>query len=169
VIALHRTAARERPREALPTVELGTVMARLGQGDVEAKRIMGMIFDPAFMDQSFTKDRSVAMTYYQQAAGQGDMTSARLLGELMVAPDNPLPDREQATKWLDIAADAGNPQAALRLAELLLEQQVDAAGRVKAEKYLRIATSDPSTSGLATALMRFSGIPVGPATPSSKT
>ena len=47
-------------------------MAKLGQGEVEAKRIMGMMFDPAFADGPFAKDRNVAKTYYEQAAAQGD-------------------------------------------------------------------------------------------------
>ena len=48
---------------------------------------------------------------------------------MLVAPDNPTPNRADAMKWLETAAPAGGPNAALRIAELLLERQVDAADR----------------------------------------
>ena len=160
IIALHRTAARERPRTPLPPVELGAVMAKFGQGDVEAKRIMGIMFDPAFADGPFAKDRNVAGTYYEQAAAQGDKVAAGLLGEMLVAPDNPSPNRTDAMKWLETAAQAGDPNAALRTAELLLERQVDAAGRSKAVRFLQIAAADPGTSGIANAWLRHAGQPI---------
>ena len=161
VVALHRTAARERPRAPLPAMELGTVMAKLGQGDAEAKRVMGIMFDPAFADGPFAKDRNVAKTYYEQAAAQGDKAAAGLLGEMLVAPDNPTPNRADAMKWLETAAQAGDPNAALRIAELLLERQVDAAGRSRAVSFLQIAAVDPDTSGMANALLRHAGQAVG--------
>ena len=79
---------------------------------------------------------------------------------MLVAPDNPSPNRADAMKWLETAAQAGDPNAALRIAELLLERQVDAAGRSKAVRFLQIAAVDPGTSGMANALLRHAGQPV---------
>ena len=160
IIGLHRTAIRQRPRPALPTADLGAVLTKLSQGDVEAKRIMGMMTDPSFVDGPMPKDRATAGNFYQQAATQGDRQAAWLLGEMLVAPDNPLPNREDALKWLDIAAQAGDPQASVRIAELILERQVDAAARNKAIKYLQLAAADPATRGMANALLRHAGQPI---------
>jgi peptidoglycan hydrolase-like protein with peptidoglycan-binding domain len=160
VIGLQRTAKRQRPRNPLPTVDLGPVITKLGQGDVEAKRVMGMMTDPSYVDGPLPKDRATAGTWYQQAAVQGDREAAWLLGEMLVAPDNPLPNREDALKWLDIAAQAGDPRAAVRIAELILERQVDAPERAKAIKYLQLAAVDPGTRGMANALLRHAGQPI---------
>ena len=157
IIGLQRTAKRQRPRNPLPEVELGPVITKLGQGDVEAKRIMGMMTDPAFVDGPLPKDRATAGTWYQQAATQGDREAAWLLGEMLVAPDNPLPNREDALKWLDIAAQAGDARAAVRIAELILERQVDGAERAKALSHLDLAAADPRTRGMANALLRHAG------------
>ena len=55
---------------------------------------MGMMFDPAFADGPVRQGPQRARTYYEQAAAQGDKAAAGLLGEMLVAPDNPSPNRD---------------------------------------------------------------------------
>lgn len=162
VVGLYRFAARDRPPASLPDVKIEVMMAKIPRGDVEAQRTMGMLYDPAFADGPplFAKDRGTAQNWYAQAAMQGDHVAAALLGTLLVAPDNPNPNLEEATLWLEKAAQGDNPNAALRIAELLLERQVDDASRAKAVRYLQVAAIAPDTSGMARVLLRQVGQPV---------
>jgi TPR repeat protein len=132
-------------------------MGKLGQGDLAAQRTMGMMFDPAFAKGPFDKNRGTAQSWYATAAAQGDVEAAALLGELLAAPNNPQPDRDEALKWLEKAANAGDPRAALRYAELLLERQVDTAASSKAVKFLQVAAANDDTRGLANLLLRKAG------------
>lgn len=161
VIALNRNAARDRPRQPLPEFKLNEIVGRAFKGEVEAQRVMGMVYDPAFADApSFDKDRTTAQSFYEMAAQQGDVQSAALLGILLVAADNPNPDAEKGMKWLETAANGGDSAAALRLAEFVVEREPDALGRNKAAQFLRIAVADPNSSGLANAWLRHVGQPV---------
>jgi peptidoglycan hydrolase-like protein with peptidoglycan-binding domain len=157
VIGLYSFAARDRPPEPLPEVKIEEIMGKLGQGDLAAQRTMGMMFDPAFAKGPFDKNRGTAQSWYATAAAQGDVEAAALLGELLAAPNNPQPDRDEALKWLEKAANAGDPRAALRYAELLLERQVDTAASSKAVKFLQVAAANDDTRGLANLLLRKAG------------
>ncbi len=158
MIALNRTAARDRPRQDLPEFKLNEIVGEAFRGEVEAQRVMGMVYDPAFVEApSFDKDRSTARTFYEMAANQGDARSAGLLGMMLVAPENPNPDRDGGMKWLEQAAMGGDANAALRMAEIVVEGQPDDAGRSKAVKFLQIAAVDPNTSGMANAWLRHIG------------
>jgi TPR repeat protein len=160
MIALNRMAARDRPRQPLPEFTLNEIVGRAFGGDIEAQRLMGMMYDPAFDEApGFTKDRTTAQNFYQKAASQGDVRAAGLLGSMLVAGDNPTPDRDAGMQWLETAATGGDPASALRLAELVVERQPDAAGRAKAVPFLKIAAADSSTSGMANAWLRYIGQP----------
>jgi hypothetical protein len=157
VIGLYSFAVRDRPREPLPDVKIEEMMGKLGQGDLAAQRMMGMMFDPAFAKGPFDKNRGTAQEWYATAAAQGDVEAAALLGELLSAPDNPQADREEALMWLEKAANAGDPGAALRYAELLLERQVDKAASTKPVRFLQVAAGNDDTQGMANLLLRKVG------------
>ena len=161
VIALSRIAGRDRPRQPLPEFKVDEVFGRAFGGEIEALRVMGMVYDPAFADApSFKKDRATARSFYEKAAAQGDVPAAGLLGAMLVAADNPNPDDSKGPQWLEMAAKGGDSGAALRLAEYVVEHQPDVGGRTRAIQFLKIAAADPSTSGMANVWLRYVGQPV---------
>jgi TPR repeat protein len=161
IVALHRRAARDRPREPLPAFELNTVLLRSAAGEADAQRLLGMIYDPAFEAAGgFAKDRAAARAWYEKAVAQGDAAAAARLGLLLSEPGSPAADQREARRWLEQAAAAGEPAAALRLAELLLDDQADAAGQSRAVELLKVAAASPETKGVANAFLRDVGAPV---------
>jgi peptidoglycan hydrolase-like protein with peptidoglycan-binding domain len=159
IVALHRRALRDRPREPLPTIDVDALLQRLDEA--EAQRLLGMVYDPAFeVVGGFAKDRDKSKDWYAKAAAQGDPVAAGRLGVMLAAPGSPAADHQEARRWLEAAARAGEPQAALRLAELLLDDQADAAGRSRAVELLKVAAAGPETNGLANAFLRDAGAPV---------
>jgi peptidoglycan hydrolase-like protein with peptidoglycan-binding domain len=159
IVALHRRALRDRPREPLPAIDVDALLPRLDEAD--AQRQMGMIYDPAFeATGGFTKNRDKSKDWYERAAAQGDPVAAGRLGVMLAAPGSSSADQQEARRWLEAAAQAGEPQAALRLAELLLDDRADPAGRTRAVELLKVAAASPETDGLANAFLREAGAPV---------
>jgi peptidoglycan hydrolase-like protein with peptidoglycan-binding domain len=159
IVALHRRALRDRPREPLPSFDLSAVLLRSAAGEAEAQRLMGMVYDPAFEAGVFPKDRGTARVWYEKAAAQDDAAAAGRLGLMLAAPGGPAASRREARRWLEAAARAGEPQAALRLAELLLGDGADAADRPRAVELLKVAAASAETDGLANAFLRDAGVP----------
>jgi tetratricopeptide (TPR) repeat protein len=159
LVALHRSAIRYRPPEALPEFNSDEIVLRSGMGEADAQRLMGMILDPAFAAGGRAKSPAFARAFYERAASQGDPVAAARLG-LMLAAGGSAAQLAEARPWLDRAARAGQASAVLRLAELLLEEQGDEADRTRALALLNQAAASPDTSGIANAFLRSQGAPV---------
>lgn len=154
LLALYRSAERQRPAGSLPQTDFSTVSVRASTTpDAQWKRQQAMFFDPAFVYGGVAKDEDIAITLYRQAASQGDMAAAARLGLILARDGRSDADRQEAMKWLDKAAKAGEPVAALRLAELLAQGP-------RTVELLQVALKGPDSIGPASARLRELGVAV---------
>ncbi|MFO1049109.1 MAG: caspase family protein [Geminicoccaceae bacterium] len=161
IVALHRRAAPARGQIALPAVgNLDDLQEKAGDGDTQARRLLGQVYDPSYEYGGLQKSRQLARANYKRAANAGDTEAAARLGLMPASPANPPAEQQEARQWLEAAAKAGNPEAALKLAELLLAQEADPAARAQAIELLRVAAAKPDTEGFANALLRDLGYQV---------
>ncbi|MGD9511532.1 MAG: caspase family protein, partial [Geminicoccaceae bacterium] len=161
IVALHRRAARSRPREPLPPIgNMNQLLRQVQQGDAEAQRLLGMVNDPAFEAGPWPKDRQSAREWYKSAATEGDAEAAARLGLMLASPSGSAADQPEARQWLGKAAQSGQTEAALRLAELLLDEGESSPARAQAIELLKTAAASPATEGFANALLRDLGYQV---------
>ena len=158
VVALHRRAARSRPREPLPTIDdVNQLLLEAAEGNAQAQRLLGMVNDPSFEPGGLPKQQKSARFWYGRAATAGDPVAAARLGLMLAGSGGAPEDRTEARRWLDLAAKAGDPSAALRLAELILDDGRDGPQQAQAVQLLRLAAAKPDTEGFANAILRDLG------------
>ena len=158
VVALHRRAARSRPREPLPTIDdVNQLLLEATEGNAQAQRLLGMVNDPSFEPGGLPKQQKSARFWYGRAATAGDSAAAARLGLMLAGSGGSPEDRTEARRWLDLAAKAGDPSAALRLAELILDDGRDGPQRAQAVELLKRAAAKPETEGFANAILRDLG------------
>lgn len=101
---------RPPPRGAGPIVmpalpaELGPVVARAEQGDVEAQKSLGQRFETG---SGTAQNYALAARWYRRAADQGDVWAQISLGSLYVEGHGVPRDYVEAFKWIAIAVDHG--------------------------------------------------------------
>jgi len=158
VVALHRRAARSRPRESLPAInDVNQLLLEAAEGNAQSQRLLGMLNDPSFEPGGLPKQEKSARFWYGRAATAGDSVAAARLGLMLAASGDSVEDRTEARRWLEQAAKAGDPSAALRLAELILDDGRDEPQRTQAVGLLKLAATKPETEGFANAILRDLG------------
>ena len=161
IVALHRRAAPARGRMALPPVgNTDDLQLQALDGDRQAYRLLGQIYDPAYEFGGLQKSRPLARANYKRAADAGDVEAAARLGLMLASPASQPADQQEAQHWLETAAKAGDAEASLRLAELLLAKDGDPQARAQAIELLKIAAAKPDTEGFANARLRDLGYQV---------
>ncbi|MBF0270789.1 MAG: SEL1-like repeat protein [Magnetococcales bacterium] len=95
---------------------MAALKAKADQGDVAAMREMA---ERHLKGDGFSKDLTVALNWYRQAAKQGDAVSRFELATAYASGNGVPKNEEKAAEYYEQAAQQGHPKAQARLAEVL--------------------------------------------------